>query len=140
MKKSTDELLDEIKSAVTIDSYLDDNAESISTEKISAMLETLLKEKCLVKSEVIERSEISQVYAYQIFSGVREAPHRDKILSLLIAMKLSLDEVQSFLKMSGYPFLYAKNKRDSIIIFCIGNKMTVVQTNNELYSHGEATL
>ena len=140
MKKSTDELLDEIKSAVTIDSYLDDNAESISTEKISAMLETLLKEKSLVKSEVIERSEISQVYAYQIFSGVREAPHRDKILSLLIAMKLSLDEVQSFLKMSGYPFLYAKNKRDSIIIFCIGNKMTVVQTNNELYSHGEATL
>ena len=140
MKKSTDELLGEISCAETIDSYLDENAENISSKKVSEMLEAMLKEKSLVKSEVIERSEVSQVYAYQIFSGVKEAPHRDKILSLLIAVNSSLDEVQSFLKLSGYPFLYARNKRDSIIIFCIENKMTVVQTNNELYSHGEATL
>lgn len=140
MKKSTDELLDEIKSANTIDEYLDENSESISPQKVSEMLEALVEQKGLIKSEVIAKSEISQVYAYQIFSGVKEAPSRDKVLSLLIAMEISLDEVQSFLKLSGYPFLYAKNKRDSIIIFCIENKMTVVQTNNELYSHGEATL
>ena len=140
MKKSTDELLGEISCAETIDSYLDENAESISSKKVSEMLEALVEQKGLIKSEIIAKSEISQVYAYQIFSGVKEAPHRDKILSLLIAMNSSLDEVQSFLKLSGYPFLYAKHKRDSIIIFCIENKMTVVQTNNELYSHGEATL
>lgn len=140
MKKSTDELLGEIKSAGSVDSYLDDNAESISSQKVSEMLEAMLKEKSLIKSEVIERSEVSQVYAYQIFSGVKEAPSRDKILALLIAMAISLDEVQSFLKLSGYPFLYAKHKRDSIIIFCIQNRKTVVETNNELYSHGEATL
>ena len=104
------------------------------------MLEALLSEKGLVKADVIAKSEVSQVYAYQIFSGVKEAPNRDKVLSLLIAMELSLDEVQSFLKLAGYPFLYAKNKRDSIIIFCIQNRKSVIQTNNELYSHGEATL
>lgn len=140
MKKSTDELLGEISCAETIDSYLDENAESISSKKVSEMLEALVEQKGLIKSEIIVKSEISQVYAYQIFSGVKEAPSRDKILALLIAMAISLDEVQSFLKLSGYPFLYARNKRDSIIIFCIENKMTVVQTNNELYSHGEATL
>ena len=140
MKKTTDELLDEIKSSETIDSYLSENAEIISGKKISEMLETLLTEKGLVKADVIAKSEVSQVYAYQIFSGVKEAPNRDKVLSLLIAMELSLDEVQNFLKLSGYPFLYAKNKRDSIIIFCIQNRKTVVETNNELYIHGEATL
>ena len=140
MNKSTDELLDEIKSANTIDEYLYENSGSISAKKVSEMLEALLEEKGLSKSDVIAKSEISQVYAYQIFSGVKEAPSRDKILSLLIAMSLSLDEVQSFLKLSGYPFLYAKHKRDSIIIFCIQNHKTVVETNNELYSHGEATL
>lgn len=140
MNKSTDELLDEIKSANTIDEYLDENSESISPQKVSEMLEALVEQKGLIKSEIIAKSEISQVYAYQIFSGVKEAPSRDKVLSLLIAMEISLDEVQSFLKLSGYPFLYAKNKRDSIIIFCIQNRKTVVETNNELYSHGEATL
>lgn len=140
MNKSTDELLDEIKSANTIDEYLDENSESISPQKVSEMLEALVEQKGLIKSEIIAKSEISQVYAYQIFSGVKEAPSRDKVLSLLIAMAISLDEVQNFLKLSGYPFLYAKHKRDSIIIFCIQNRKTVVETNNELYSHGEATL
>ncbi|EXM40844.1 hypothetical protein RASY3_03965 [Ruminococcus albus SY3] len=140
MKKSTDELLNEIRSADSIDSYLSDNAENISCKKVSEMLENILAEKGLVKSEVIARSEVSQVYAYQIFSGVKEAPARDKVLSILIAMGLILDEVQSFLKLSGYPFLYAKNKRDSILIFCIENHKSVIETNNELYSHGEATL
>lgn len=140
MKKSTDELLNEIRSTDSIDSYLSDNAENISCKKVSEMLENILTEKGLVKSEVIARSEVSQVYAYQIFSGVKEAPARDKVLSILIAMGLILDEVQSFLKLSGYPFLYAKNKRDSILIFCIENHKSVIETNNELYSHGEATL
>ena len=140
MKKSTDELLDEIKNTKNIDDYLAANTENIGGKKISEMLEKLLAEKGLIKSEVIARSEISSVYAYQIFSGVKEAPKRDKILALLIAMGLELEEVQSFLKLSGYPFLYAKNKRDSIMIFCIEKHMTVPQTNNELYSHGENTL
>ena len=140
MKKSTDELLNEIRSADSIDSYLSDNAENISCKKVSEMLEKILAEKGLVKSEVIAKSEVSQVYAYQIFSGVKEAPARDKVLSILIAMGLILDEVQSFLKLSGYPFLYAKNKRDSILIFCIENHKSVIETNNELYSYGEATL
>ena len=140
MNKSTDELLEEIKSANTIDEYLDENSGSICAKKVSQMLEALIEQKGLNKSEVIAKSEISQVYAYQIFSGVKQAPGRDKILSLLIAMELDFDEVQSFLKQSGYPFLYAKHKRDSIIIFCIQNRKTVVEANNELYSHGEATL
>ncbi len=110
MKKSTDEMLDEIKNTQSIDDYLAANSENIGGKKISEMLENILAEKWLVKSEIIARSEISQVYAYQIFSGVKEAPKRDKILALLIAMGLELDEVQSFLKLSGYPFLYAKKQ------------------------------
>ncbi|MBR1738875.1 MAG: hypothetical protein IJ737_01160 [Ruminococcus sp.] len=140
MKKNTDELLDEIKNTESIDDHLAANSENIGGKNISEMLENILAEKGLVKPEVIARSEISSVYAYQIFSGVKEAPKRDKLLALLIAMGLELDEVQSFLKLSGYPFLYAKNKRDSIIIFCIEKHFTVPQTNNELYSHGEDTL
>lgn len=140
MKKSTDELLDEIRNTASIDDYITANADSISAAKVSKMLEDILAEKGLIKSEVIAGSQISQVYAYQIFSGVKEAPKRDKILSLLIAMSLSLDEIQSFLKLSGYPFLYAKNKRDSIIIFCIEKHKNVIETNAELYAHGEDTL
>lgn len=83
---------------------------------------------------------MSEVYGYQIFSGTRKAPSRDKILALLVAMELGYDEIQQFFKETGYPPLYAKSKRDSIVIFCINKKMSVEEINKELFRREEIAL
>ena len=96
------------------------------------LLEELLTEKGLKKSRVIKNAELSEVYGYQIFSGVR-IPERKKLLCLAVGMELNLGEVQQLLKCAGYPQLYAKLPFDSTVLY-------VVQINELLYEYGLETL
>ena len=76
---------------------------------------------------------------YQIFSGVRN-PSRDSLISICIAMELSINETQEILKVASFAELYPKSKRDSIIINGISNQKSVAQINEILYDNREATL
>ena len=108
-------------------------------ENLSNLLDKLLKKYNLKKSEIIRLAEMSEVYAYQIFSGLR-VPERKKLLCLAIAMKLSLDEVQMLLKCAGYSTLYVKLPFDSVILYGICKKLSVVQINEILYEYSLETL
>ena len=79
---------------------------------------------------------MDRTYAYQIFSG-RRKPARDKLLALGFGMGLALEEMQKLLKVSEYPVLYAKNKRDSILLFCLDKGVSLIETNELLYEMGE---
>ena len=113
LKKSTDELMNEINQSNNIDKYLKDNSEYMLDRGLSDILESIIDKKGLKKSLVIKKAEISEVYGYQIFSGVKK-PLRDKLLSICIAMELTLEETQDVLKHGSFALLYPKNKRDSI--------------------------
>lgn len=91
------------------------------------------------KSEIIKRSGIERTYCYQIFSK-RKNPGRDKILELSIGMGLSLKEIQRGLKIANEPILYSRNKRDAIIIFCINEGKSLMDTEELLMEYGEESL
>ena len=93
----------------------------------------------LKKSQVIRAAEMSEVYAYQIFSGLR-VPERKKLLCLAVAMKLTLDDVQTLLKCAGYSTLYVKLPFDSIVLYGVCKKLSVVEINEILYEYGLETL
>lgn len=139
LKKPTDELMNEINQSNNIDKYLKDNSDYMLDRGLSDILESIIDKKGLKKSLVIKKAEISEVYGYQIFSGVKK-PLRDKLLSICIAMELNLDETQEVLKYGSFALLYPKNKRDSIIIYGINNKLSVCEINNLLYDKNEDTL
>ena len=140
MKYSTTELLSELKSTEEYDSFLEENKDELLKRNVANMLNEIIVRKMISKSQLINDSQINRIYAYQILSGAKSSPTRDKLLCLLIALHLSLDEIQAFLKSNGYPQLYPRIKRDSIIIFCINKGSTVVETNYELFSHEEKAL
>ena len=48
-----------------------------------------------------------------------------------------MEEMQKLLKVSEYPVLYAKNKRDSILLFCLDKGVSLIETNELLYEMGE---
>lgn len=136
MKKVTNELQNEIRSIKSIEAYLEKNAKELVTENnISNLLKDMISEKSLKKSDVIKKAGLNEIYGYQIFSGKRE-PSRDKIIALCFGMGLNVDEVQTILKHSQNPILYARDTRDSIIIFCIENKKDIIECNNMLYDYG----
>ncbi len=98
-------------------------------------LSNLCKQRSFSPAQCIKRSGLDRTYAYQIFSGTKR-PARDKVLALCFGLSLSLDEMQSLLKTTGYPILYAKNKRDSVIIFAVQRGYSIIEVNGLLYEMG----
>jgi len=137
IKKPTNDLMNELGNSKNINSYLNENKDYLIDKNIAQILTDVLNQKNLKKSDVIQKAEISEVYGYQLFSGVKTNPSRDKILCICIAMQLTLEEIQNLLKLSGFAPLYPKSKRDSLIIFGINSSMSVFEINNSLYDQNE---
>ena len=139
-KKDTSELLSELESFSDFNTFYAENAPSVGTETLAEALCRLLGEKGLTKSEVIERAELSEIYAYQIFSGTRKNPQLKKLLCLTVAMGLNLKETQDLLKNSGFPQLYVRRPFDCVVIYGIYHGYTVQKINELLFEYGEETL
>ena len=139
IKKSTDELMNELLKANNIGEYLKENSQYMVSDELSTYLNNIIAKKGLVKSELIKKTEFSEVMGYQILSGTR-LPSRDSLICICVAMDMTLDETQAILKIAGFAALYPKAKRDSIIIKGISEKKTVAQINEVLYNCEEKTL
>ncbi len=139
MKKDTSKIVEELGLCPDFKTFYDENKNYMIDKPLSKMLSELLEKKQLKKSAVIKASEMSEIYAYQIFSGAR-VPERKKLLCLTIAMGLDLDDTQTLLKCAGYTPLYVKIPFDSVVIYGICNKMSVVEINELLYEYEIETL
>lgn len=133
MRKSTMELLELLKASPTISDFIEKTAdELIETIPLYQYLDMMIEEKKLKKSEVIKRSGLDRGYVYDIFAG-KKIPSRDKVLAICFAMELSEEEVQRLLKYTGYPQLYARIERESIILFALQHQLKITDVNELLY-------
>lgn len=137
--KDTAQLLEELRGCADFRRFYQENVENLPERRLSECLDELLKKHAIKKANAIRRSELSEVYAYQIFSGLR-VPERKKLLSLAVGMGLSLDEIQTLLKQTGYAPLYVKNPFDCVMIYGICEGMPVAEINGLLYDYGMETL
>ena len=133
MKKSTDDLMNSLKQAPTIEDYFDENDSEIFFGSLSEMIDYYLARKNMTKAEVVKRSGMNRGYCYEIMSGKSTKNiSRDKVIMLCFGLKLTIDEAQQLLKKSGYAPLYARDTRDSIIIYSLEHGVDVVSTNIKL--------
>lgn len=139
MEKNTSEIVKELGLCPDFQTFYDENKDYMITQKLTELLAQLLERKGAKKSQVIQKAELSEVYGYQIFSGVR-VPERKKLLCLAVAMDLNIEEAQQLLKCAGYAPLYVKLPFDSVVLFGLCKGMTVVQINELLFSYGLETL
>ncbi len=138
--KTTDELLKQLQNEDRIEEYLSDYNNEFMDLSVAEYLEEMLKKYNLEKSEVINKSRLNQIYGYQIFSGVKASPSRDKLLQIVFGMGLELKETQRLLKIAGVNELYPRGKRDSIIIFAINKKLSITECDDLLYDMNEKTI
>lgn len=138
--KTTDELLKQLQNEDKIEEYLSDYNNEFMDLSVAEYLEEMLKKYSLEKSEVINKSKLNQIYGYQIFSGVKGSPSRDKLLQIVFGMGLELKETQRLLKIAGVNELYPRGKRDSIIIFAINKKLSITECDDLLYDMNEKTI
>lgn len=76
-------------------------------------------------------SQIDNDYIYQILNGKRR-PDRDKVIALCLAIGMTDRECIRCLERSNYGILYAKNKRDAVIIYAFRNQLSVLELNEKL--------
>ena len=140
MRKSTEDLLEELQNEnCKIDEYLKGNGESFVYDKIKDFWETAIEKSGYSKSNIINKSDVSYCYFYDVING-RKIPGRDKIIRLILTMHLSVDECQEALRISGRSALYPRIRRDAIILFAISNGYSIYQLSELLADSGEEPL
>ena len=139
MEKDTSEIVKELGLCPDFQTFYNENKEHMVFDNLSQLLAELLQRKGLHKSQVIKNAELSEVYGYQIFSGVR-VPERKKLLCLALSMGLNIDEVQHLLKCAGYSQLYVKKPFDSVVLYGFCKGLSVIEINELLYRYNLETL
>lgn len=140
MKKDTEKLLEELKSYADFGEFYRENKELVASVTLSDFLNELIEKKHLNKADIVANSEMSEVYVYQIISGIKPNPKRKKLLCIAFGMNLTLDETQLLLKKTGYAPLYAKNPFDAVIIYGLSKGLGIVDVNNLLFEYDQETL
>lgn len=140
MHRTTDELMNSLLSKENLPQYLEENSSEFLQSSLADYLNQLLAEHGLKKGNTITAAQIERSYGYQLFSGRKEMPSRDVLISLALSMRLSLDETQALLRVAHEAMLYPRVKRDSIIIHSMVRQDSVVDCNTALESFGEAIL
>lgn len=139
MQKDTSKIVEELGLCPDFKTFYDENKDYMVNKDLSQLLDELITKHNLKKSQIIRSAEMSEVYGYQIFSGLR-VPERNKLLCLAIAMKLNIDQMQTLLKTAGYSPLYVKLPFDSIVLYGICKGLSVIEINEILYEYGLDTL
>lgn len=140
MEKTTGELLTELcLTSCEIDDFLEKNEKGFIDMDIKALWEKMIEKSKLSKSNIINKSDVSYAFFYDIING-RKMPSRDKIIRLVLAMHLPLEDCQALLKAHNKSPLYVRNRRDSILIFAVEHQLSVYETSQLLEKEYEACL
>ena len=139
MQKDTSEIVKELGLSPDFQTFYNENKDYMISGDLAELLAELLATKGIKKSQVIRNAELSEIYGYQIFSGVR-VPERKKLLCLAVGMELNIEQTQNLLKCAGYAPLYVKLPVDSIVLYGLCKKMSVSQINELLYTYNLETL
>lgn len=85
---------------------------------------------------LLSQKGVSRADVYQIFSG-EKIPSRDKLIAIAFGLRLSDEEAQKMLKLSGNRELYARDERDALILFALQHKKNIFEINELLigYNH-----
>ena len=130
--KSTQEL-EQIISSSSDPSVLDHS--DFSAPELSDYLHTLLREHNMTVIQAVQRCNLDRSYGYQLFNGTRR-PTRNILLTLAIHLGLSETETQRLLKLARRPVLYARNRQDAAVLYCLSHRLPPAETEELLTKLG----
>lgn len=137
MTDKTGDLMDKLTSTDSteeLDRYLNEIRDKYPKD-LSSYLKAIFTEKGMSTADVQKRSGIDRTYIYQIMDGTKR-PGRDKIVAIAIASGMTLAECQRALEIAQEGILYAKSRRDSLMIYAINKKLSIMDLNGLLEEYG----
>ena len=143
--KKTDELEKQLEHTHTdgLRDFLEENSEEMLKEEREFMryMNEKLKEKKISKQEVFLRADISQGYGYKLLTEEKVTKQRDVILRICYAAGFTLAETQQALKIYHFETLYARDRRDAILMICLNDRPGgIIEVNKILADNGMSPL
>ena len=137
MTDKTGDLMDKLTSTDSteeLDRYLNEIRDKYPKD-LNSYLKAIFAEKGMSTADVQKKSGIDRTYIYQIMDGTKH-PGRDKIIAIAIASGMTLAECQRALEIAQEGILYAKSRRDSLMIYAINKKLSIMNLNGLLEEYG----
>ncbi len=136
MQKTTEVLINELKSTGNVDKFINENIEELNELSLSAYLRELLEKYDVDKSEVFRKAGMSDnTYGYELFRNDEKKASRDKLIRICIGFPLSIEETQRVLRCGKVRPLYPRDERDAYILFALNKGFTLEELNDLLYEH-----
>ncbi len=137
MRKSTEQLMNELKNTSDIEAFVTKNQEEMLDLSLSEHLRQLLEKYGLEKSDVFRRAKMTESnYGYELFRDDTKKASRDKLIQICVGFPLSIEETQEVLRYGKVRTLYPRDERDAYILFAIKNGYDMAQLNDLLFAHG----
>jgi hypothetical protein len=130
--KNTEILFQEIKEATNIYSYLKKNTDLHIKPSLASYIQQLLKDKEIKKTKLLYDTGLSKSFLYAVLKN-EKMPSRNSLIKLIFGMHATLPESYNLLNYAGYQPLYAKDLRDTILIFGLKQKMSLPKVNDILF-------
>lgn len=101
----------------------------------------VLLTKNITQQTVFLNADIGEKYGYKLISGEKHTKQRDVIIRLCFAGEFTFDETQRALRLYGMSPLYARIKRDALLINAFNRHIgNIIDLNQFLKEQGEAPL
>lgn len=139
-KRVTAELLEQLLASASTEAYLKNEASNLEFRRLSDYVNDLLEEKGLTRAEVFRSGGINETYGYNVFSGEKKNPSRNRVLMLAFGLRCNLAETQRMLRLAHVNELWPRISRDAIIIRALETGKTREECDDELYRLGEDTI
>lgn len=131
----TEFLMDALQAHENYSDFLKANEDVLGQEDFKIAIRLRMFETGREISEIFKAAHLRPSYAYQILNGQRQ-PTRDKIIQFAFGMALDLDATNLLLSSATKQPLYAKRKRDAVIIFSLLHNQSIEVVNDNLVAQG----
>lgn len=131
-----EKIMSRLKESGEIESYIKKYCAD-SRKQFHEILNEAVTKNDMRIADVLRASGLNANYGYNIFSGARKKPGRDKIIALCIGSGMSFDQTQASLDAAGQARLYYHSERDVRIAAALNNSICdVFKVNMDLSEHG----
>lgn len=138
MAAITDELLKALTNAKDIQSFFNEYEDKFITGTPSSFLNHIIDTKNMTVAQIVKVSGSTE-YVYKVFNGTRK-PSRNILIAISFGAGLSFEETQLLLRISKQAILDSRDKRDSIIIYGLVNRLSIFEVDDLLDRNNMVTV
>ena len=137
-KITTGQLIEQIRTASSFDRISEIHRDARAPQFHEALFE-MMSAKGFGAKDMIRMTRIERAYFYHLLSG-EKSPGRNIALRIGFSLRASLQDMDRLLRLAGVSELYARRRRDAVIIFAVTHRYDMDQANDLLIENGEDPL